>query len=224
MVKDFSENALKSELSKLSVLVVGGVGFIGHNLALKLAKYGAKVTILDNLMVNSLVDNSFDTSDDLLKTTLNQHFLYDRLHLLKKANVALVNGDARLSDDLRNVMEISKPDKIVHLAAIASAVEARKNPSLMFDLQLLSLRNILELTRSKYFDFVQQVMLLSSSTVYGDFKTDIVDENMRPRPKGIYANTKFMAERLARTYAHQYGIGSIIIRPSALYGERCVSR
>ena len=40
------------------------------------------------------------------------------------------------------------PLKIVHLASIASAVDARYNPGLMFDLQLVSLRNILELMRS----------------------------------------------------------------------------
>ncbi len=224
MNKDFSWDQLRSNIKGMSFLLIGGVGFIGHNLALKLVRHGAKVSILDNLMVNSLVDHSYDTSGDVLKTNLNQHFLYSRLQLLKEHDVKLINGDARISDDLRRALEESKPDKIVHLAAIASAVEAKKNPALMFDLQLLSLRNLLELIRSPNFKSVKQVMLLSSSTVYGDFEGDIVDENVRPRPLGIYANTKFMAERLVRTYAHQYGIGCVIIRPSALYGERCVSR
>ena len=39
-------------------------------------------------------------------------------------------------------------------------------------------------------------MLLSSSTVYGDFEEDVVNESVRPKPIGIYANTKYMAERL----------------------------
>jgi len=60
--------------------------------------------------------------------------------------------------------------------------------------------------------------------VYGDFKDAWVDETTRPRPRGIYANTKYMGERLVRTYCHTYGLGTCIIRPSALYGERCVSR
>ena len=51
-----------------------------------------------------------------------------------------------------------------------------------------------------------------------------MNESVRPKPIGIYANTKYMAERLVRTYANQYGLGTVIIRPSALYGERCVSR
>ena len=65
--------------------------------------------------------------------------------------------------------------------------EAKKNPGLMFDLQSLgSLKNILELSRSKNFNNIKQIMLLSSSTVYGDFKEDTVDETVRPRPKAVY--------------------------------------
>ena len=52
----------------------------------------------------------------------------------------------------------------------------------------------------------------------------MVDETTRPNPRGIYANTKYMGERLLRDYGQQYGIGVTVIRPSALYGERCVSR
>ena len=71
---------------------------------------------------------------------------------------------------------------------------------------------------------VNQVMFLSSSTVYGDFETAEVDEHTRPQPNGIYANAKYMGERLVRTYRDQFGQGVTIIRPSALYGERCISR
>ena len=60
-------------------------------------------------------------------------------------------------------------------------------------------------------------MTMSSSTVYGDFETPTVDETVRPDPHGIYANTKYMAERLVRTYKEQHGLGCTIIRPSALY-------
>ena len=67
-------------------------------------------------------------------------------------------------------------------------------------------------------------MFLSSSTVYGNFEGSWVDETTRPRPRGIYANTKYMGERLVRTYCHTNDLGVCIIRPSALYGERCVSR
>ena len=109
------------------------------------------------------------------------------------------------------------------MAAIASAVDAKKEPGLAFDLQLITLRKTLELVRPKT-DRINQVMFMSSSTVYGDFEGDSVDERTFPRPEGIYANAKFMGERLIRTYRTQYGLGTTVIRPSALYGERCISR
>ena len=126
MIKDFSETSLKKHLSGMSILLVGGAGFIGHNLALKLAKFGANVSILDNLMINSIVDISYDNTENLLKRNLNQHFLYSRIELLKENKISLINGDARFNDDLRDAFEETKCQKVVHLSAIASAVEAKK--------------------------------------------------------------------------------------------------
>ena len=147
----------------------------------------------------------------------------DRFELLRTTGTVLFNADARLVTDLSRVFEEYQPTKIVHLSAIASAVEARKDPGLAFDLQLVTLRNVLEYCRANE-DKVKQLTLLSSSTVYGDFEEAEVDENTRPRPRGIYANAGHMAERLVRTYNHQHGVGTTILRPSALYGERCKSR
>jgi len=204
------------------VMLIGGAGFIGHNLALDLAAAGVKTTVVDNLMLNNLVDNVFQARDAVQRAAYTQ-FLHSRFKFMRDAGINLVNCDARLLSDLNLVLDENRPTKVVHLSAIASSVDARNVPGLMFDLQLVTLRNILELARTSHRQ-ISQIMFLSSSTVYGDFEGDTVDENTRPRPKGIYANTKYMAERLLRTYANQYGLGCTIVRPSALYGERCISR
>ncbi len=222
-VIDTSEQSVRESLKGERVLLIGGAGFIGHNLALRLHGYGAEVAILDNLSVNSLVDNVFGARETGLKAAMNHYCLQERFKLLRAAEIKMINCDARQMGELGIVFRDYQPTKVVHLAAIASAVDANADPGLMFDLQLIILRNILELCRLQHGD-IKQVMLLSSSTVYGDFEGSEVDESVRPRPRGIYANTKFMAERLLRTYARQYDIGSTTIRPSALYGERCVSR
>ena len=205
------------------LLLVGGAGFIGHNLALGLRRYGSEVMVVDNLMVNSLVDSAYGNGVDRQRRTLYLDFLLQRFDMMRQAGVALRNADARIMIDLSRCFEEFKPTKVVHLSAISSAVDARANPGLCFDLQLITLRNVLELVRAQP-GKNNLVMLLSSSTVYGDFETPAVDEKTRPRPRGIYANTKYMAERLVRTYNQQHGIGTCIIRPSALYGERCISR
>lgn len=203
-------------------MLIGGAGFIGHNLALQLAEAGVTTLVVDNLMLNNLVDNVYSQRNRVQRAAY-MGFLLSRFSLMRDAGIELVNGDARLFSDLNLIFDEFQPTKVVHLSAIASSVDAKTVPGLMFDLQLTTLRNILELARTSHRN-INQIMFLSSSTVYGDFEGDSVDESTRPKPKGIYANTKYMGERLLRTYAHQYGTGSTIIRPSALYGERCISR
>ena len=216
-------NTVIKKLRYERVLLVGGGGFIGHHLATELRKHHVTAMVVDNMMVNSLVDNTFYDGGDVSKRSLNLHFLMSRFELMRELGVEFRNCDARNFADLANVFKDFSPTKVIHLAAIASAVEARKNPGMCFDLQLTTLRNVLELCRLGHAK-TSTLMFLSSSTVYGDFEDDWVDETTRPRPRGIYANTKYMGERLVRTYCHTNGIGTCIIRPSALYGERCVSR
>ena len=178
-----------SKLQNDRVLLVGGAGFIGHNLAVGLGQAGVPVMVLDNLRVNSLVDNSFYDDGNLTKRELNLHFLMSRFEIMRSLGVEFRNCDARNFSDIANVFNEFKPTRVVHLAAIASAVEARKNPGKCFDLQLSTLRNVLELCRLDQKN-MKTLMFLSSSTVYGDFEEAWVDETTRPRPRGIYANAK----------------------------------
>lgn len=200
----------------MRVALIGGAGFIGHNLALNLSKAGHSVFVIDNLMWNNLSHNVTGEQNEF-KRRLYQGFLMERFDLMRNAGVTMINRDARL--DMSDLLDSLMLTDIVHLTAISSAVEARKRPGLCFDLQLITLRNVLEFAKGKGI----RVTFMSSSTVYGDFEEDSVDEDTRPQPKGIYANTKYMGERLVRTYHEQYDMDTIIIRPSALYGERCVS-
>jgi nucleoside-diphosphate-sugar epimerase len=202
------------------VMLVGGAGFIGHNLALALAEQHAEVMVIDNLVVNNLPAYLAETDIEPVRQRLYRNFLLDRFDMMRDAGIELRATDARQFGDLARLFDEFQPDRVVHLAAIASAVEARKDPGLCFDLQLVTLRNVLELCRPRS----TEIMFLSSSTVYGDFLTPTVDESVRPSPRGIYANAKYMGERLVRTYAYQHGVPVTIVRPSALYGERCVSR
>ncbi len=223
MTDSFDYNDVVRKLAGERVMLVGGAGFIGHNLALELRRVGVETMVVDNLMVNSLIESVYDTDSAMVQARAYLNFLLDRFKMMRDAGAELRNADARLVGDVARVFNEFRPTKVVHLSAIASAVDARQNPGLCFDLQLVTLRNVLEQCRLVH-DQVNQVMFLSSSTVYGDFESDTVDESTRPRPRGIYANAKYMGERLVRTYHHQNGIGTTIIRPSALYGERCKSR
>lgn len=202
----------------MRISLIGGAGFIGHNLGTQLATNGHEVQIVDNLMWNNLVHNSMQ--EDTFITRLNRRFFDQRFLALGMAGVKMENIDARDQNGLWNSLDRFQPDHIVHLSAISSAVSAKAVPGLCFDLQLNTLKNCLEYARKHGCG----VTFMSSSTVYGDFEGDEVDEASPVNPKGIYATGKVMGENLLRTYNDQYGIDTNIIRPSALYGERCVSR
>lgn len=60
--------------------------------------------------------------------------------------------------------------------------------------------------------------------VYGNFVEDKVNEDVKCNPIGIYGTLKLSGELLVKAYNQVFDLPYTIIRPSALYGERCVSR
>jgi len=204
------------------VLLVGGAGFIGHHLALECRAKGAEVAIVDHMQINNIVKIVSDPAMDEQRRRLYVDFLLERFALLRDAGVTLSNVDARQMTELTEAFNEFQPTKAVHLAAISSAVIANQMPGLAYDLQINTLRNLLELCRLKNSP-CNHVAFMSSSTIYGDFEGDSVNEAVRPRPRGVYANGKYMGERMVREAKELYGIDFTIVRPSALYGIRCIS-
>ncbi|MCF8482210.1 MAG: NAD(P)-dependent oxidoreductase [Rhodospirillum sp.] len=204
------------------ILLVGGAGFIGHHLALTLRERGAEVMIADNLLVNNLPNLMMRTDLDPLRRQLYVNFLSERFALLRASGTEIRPVEARQMFELSEVFSEFQPTKAVHLAAISSAVIANQSPALAYDLQITSLRNLLEICRL-HSARIGRVVFMSSSTVYGDFKQESVDETVRPSPRGVYANGKYMGERMMREHERLYGVPYTIIRPSALYGIRCIS-
>ena len=83
-----------------------------------------------------------------------------------------------------------------------------------------TLENTLDFARLKK----KQVIYLSSSMVYGNFDGKEVDEDTTCNPIGVYGTLKLSGELIVKAYSSVFDIPYTIIRPSALYGERCVSR
>jgi nucleoside-diphosphate-sugar epimerase len=174
------------------------------------------------MQINNIVKVVSDPTLDDVRRRLYINFLLDRFTLLRDNGIKIENIDARQMAELTGAFNEFQPTRAVHLAAISSAVTANQMPGLAYDLQITSLRNLLELCRLKN-STCNQVAFMSSSTVYGDFENDSVDETTRPSPRGVYANGKYIGERMVREAKSLYGIDYTIVRPSALYGIRCVS-
>jgi nucleoside-diphosphate-sugar epimerase len=205
-------------LSGKRIALIGGAGFIGHNLALTLNALGADVHVFDGLQVNNLGAFSNVVSDPL--KTLYLHLINERIDLMRKNNIPLHVLDARDYHALSRSLSDLKPQIIVQLAAIAHANRANKDPFSTFDHSFRTLENALDCAR----DAAEHFIYFSSSMVYGNFDGEAVTEDRHCEPVGIYGALKYGGEKLVIAYNQVFGLPYTIVRPSALYGERCVSR
>lgn len=201
------------------IVLIGGAGFIGHHLALELHRRGAQVEIVDALTVNNLV--AFQATNQAVPNReLYLHLINERIELLREARIPLHVQDARDYQTLSQLLNLIQPQVIVHLAAVAHAGKANKNPYTTFDHSSRTLENALDCARGN----VEHFVYFSSSMVYGNFMTEAVTEDTHCDPIGIYGALKLGGEHLVRAYHQVFDLPFTIVRPSALYGERCVSR
>lgn len=210
---------MTARLSGRKIAIIGGAGFIGHNLALSLTQRGASVEIIDSLQVNNLL--SLASGDgDLYNRDLYLRIINQRLDLLREAGIPVLVQDARDYQALGRMLSRAKPEVIVHLAAVAHAGRSNKDPYSTFDHSLRTLENALDYAR----DNVEHFIFFSSSMVYGNFITEKVDEEHPLNPVGIYGALKLAGEKIVIAYQQVFNLSYTIVRPSALYGPRCVSR
>lgn len=202
-----------------TIALVGGAGFIGHNLALALKARGAAVHVVDGLQVNNL--GSIYANADPTNRDTYLRIVHERLDLLYKADIPLHVVDARDYHVLSRTLNAIEPQIIVHLAAVAHANQSNKDPHSTFDHSLRTLENALDNARGSG---VERFIYLSSSMIYGNFATGEVDEEAPCDPIGIYGALKFSGEKIVIGYNQVFDLPYTIIRPSALYGPRCVSR
>lgn len=184
----------------MKILITGGAGFIGSNLAKKLMDRGDKVVIIDNFN---------DYYDPQLKK--------DRIKkYLKGYKFKLYKGDIRDAKLLEKIFKTEKLDKVMHLAAMAGVRSSLLDPLLYEEVNVRGTLNLLEMSR-KY--KIKNFVYASSSSVYGNntkvpfSETDSVDTPISP-----YAATKKTTELLAHVYSHIYGLNTTGLRYFTVYG------
>ena len=204
-------------MSYKNILLVGGCGFIGHNLAVYLKKLGHNPIILDSLSVNNIL--SF-ADNEVKNKKLYSSILQNRIDILNEEKIQLIIQDARDYHAISKIYDDINPDIIIHLAAVSHANKSNKNPHSTFDHSFRTLENTLDFAKNNK----THVIYLSSSMVYGNFDSKDVNEETPCKPIGIYGTLKYSGELLVKAYNQIFDLPYSIIRPSALYGERCVSR
>ena len=218
-----------------NILITGGAGFIGSNLALRLISYGYNITVLDNL------------SEQIHGSDPNKSLLYNSI----KDKVNFILGDVCNENDW--IKSIENQDVIIHLAAETGTGQSMYEVEKYVNVNVRSnaiLLNCLSNKKNK----IQKIIVASSRAVYGegkyscsedgvvfpiqrsdynlskgDFnpKCPICDNNVTPiptdeksplNPVSIYGITKQNQEQLISLGCKSLGISSIIYRYQNVYG------
>ncbi len=178
------------------VLVTGGLGFIGSNLAARLVESGAVVTIVDN-MIPRLGGNLFNVKE-----------IGGRIHI----NFSDVR-DEHSMDYLVKGQEI-----IFHLAGQVNHVDSIRNPIQDLDINCRGTLVLLESCRK--YNREAKIVFAGTRGEYGASVRLPVAEDHPTNPKGIYAVTNLSAEKMVLVYHDVHQIQGACLRITNTYGPR----
>ncbi len=174
------------------VLVTGGAGFIGSNLADELIRQGAKVKILDNF------STGFQENLDEIKGGFD-----------------FIQGDLNDDDAVRKAVE--GVDCVFHQAALPSVPRSVENPDETHQACVNGTFNLLLKAKESG---VKRLVYAASSSAYGDQPTLPKIETMRPEPLSPYAGAKLMGEYYCQIFSRVYGLETICLRYFNVFGPR----
>jgi nucleoside-diphosphate-sugar epimerase len=175
-----------------TVVVTGGAGFIGSNLAEELIRRGAKVRIVDDLSTG-------------FKENLEEI----------KGDFEFLEGDINDPDLLSKAF--SGADTVFHQAALPSVPRSVDDPFETHKVCVDGTFNVLLQARDAR---VRRVVYAASSSAYGDQPTLPKTETMRPDPLSPYAAAKLAGELYCRVFHHVYGLETIALRYFNVFGPR----
>ena len=185
----------------MTVLVTGGLGFIGHNVVAQLEAVGQDIVVVDN-----------QTNHSLSTVRQYQHIMHNRRQRIRSP---IYHTDITDHEGMITVFKDVRPRVVVHLASVARQAQAQQDPQRAAQVMIQGLVNCLELSCQYN---VERFVFVSSSMVYGDF-VDNVTESALCQPRGQYGVLKLAGEWLVKDYAERHGFEYVILRPSAVYGE-----
>lgn len=195
-----SEDPPRMSFSGARVLITGGLGFIGSNLARRLVRGGARVTLCD-AMIEGYGGNP--------------------------ANIREIQSDVAVdSSDVRDVAAMERlvagQDVIYHLAAQVSHVMSLSNPYPDIDINIKGTAVLLEACRK-----VNPSVLVVRSGTRGQYGPAVrlpVSEETPSDPRGIYEISQLSAEMICRTYTRIHGLRTVPLRLTNIYGPRSQMR
>jgi len=179
-----------------NVLITGGLGFVGSNLAIALTDLGAQVTIVDNMLPRQ-GGNLF--------------------------NIEPVNDKLRINfSDVRNQLSMNHlvkgQDLIFHLAGQVNHVDSMRNPIQDLEINCHGTLTLMQALRHHNREAV--VVYSGTRGEYGSSVKLPVNEDHPTNPKGLYAVTNLAAEKMIFVYNQVFKIPAVCLRITNTYGPR----
>ena len=181
-----------------NILITGGAGFIGSALTKELIKNNT-VIVIDNF------DNYYDPAikEENVKPFINED------------NYRLYIVDIRDKNALEKVFSKNRIDIIIHLAAMAGVRYSLVNPNLYKEVNEIGTDNVLSIAHKYHVD---NIILASSSSVYGNNNLPFNEESTELKPISPYAVTKMNMDAIAKKYHDTYNMNISILRFFNVYG------
>ncbi|MFQ5822492.1 MAG: NAD-dependent epimerase/dehydratase family protein [bacterium] len=187
---------LKKCYENKKVLITGGLGFIGSNLAIRLVELNAEVTCVDNMLPRQ-GGNLFNVQDIRDKVKID-------------------------FSDIRNELSmrflVKDKDFVFHLAGQVNHIESIRSPLKDLDINCTGTLVLLEACRNNSPDV--KVIFSGTRGQYGPSAKLPVDEEHPMNPKGIYAITNMAAEKMILVYHEVNNIKGTCLRLTNTYGPR----
>ena len=198
----------------MKLLITGGCGFLGSNLAAYALGQGIELCVFDSLYRSGSLHNL--------------QWLRDQ------GTFTFVHGDIRNQNDITRTVRDFQPDAIFHLAGQVAMTTSISDPRMDFETNTMGSHNLLEAVRL----YAPQAAVLYSSTnkVYGDLEQyayDETDTRFRcvDKPNGFdeatpldfhspYGCSKGAADQYMLDYARIFGLKTVVFRHSSMYGGR----
>ena len=182
----------------LSILVVGGAGYIGSHMVKRLHQAGCKVTTLDNL-----------------STGYRDAVCYGEF----------VQGDLADRPFLDELFGSQSFDAVMHFASFIQVGESVQQPAKYYENNLVNTLNLLNAMQKAG---VNKFIFSSTAATFGEPQYCPIDEKHPQQPINPYGRTKLMVEQALADYEKAYGLKSICLRyfnaagadPDGELGER----
>jgi UDP-glucose 4-epimerase len=159
-----------------TVLVTGGLGFIGSHTIVQLMAAGYHVVCLDNL-VNS------------------KRAVLKRIGMITGAVPHFVEGDIRDESAIERALSLAPVDSVIHFAGLKSVGESVSNPLMYYDHNVTGTHTLLRVLSKTS---IRQFIFSSSATVYGQPDVVPIPEDAAIRPVNPYGRTKYFVEQMLK--------------------------